>query len=183
MIDYGEVALRARESGDVAVLHRELYDDVVTRTRADGRAWRPLTLEQSPYRVDAGDEQVEAFTVIERATGAIAGEAALWQVDLHNRAANVGIALVPAFRGRGLAMPTLGALCSYAFDLRGLHRLQLETTADNEPMQRAAARVGFDGEGRRRESQWVAGRFVDVVVFGMVEEDWRAGARDATVRG
>ena len=33
-----KVYLRAREEADVAVLHRELYDDVEGFARADGRA-------------------------------------------------------------------------------------------------------------------------------------------------
>jgi RimJ/RimL family protein N-acetyltransferase len=62
----------------------------------------------------------------------------------------------------------LRLLCRYGFEIRGLHRLQLETLADNEPMIRAATQAGFIEEGRLRAARWVDGEFVDELVFGRV---------------
>jgi len=172
VITYGKVTLRARVDDDIAVLHRELYDDVATRVRADSRPWRPLTVTRSTYRADAAGEDTETFSVVEASSGELAGEAALWQIDTHNRSAHLAVAILPAFRGRGLAGDTLRALCEYGFTLRGLHRLQLETLADNEPMRRAAVRVGFRVEGQRRKSLWVAGEFSDDVIYGLLADDF-----------
>ncbi len=45
-------------------------------------------------------------------------------------------------------------LCHYGFVVRSLHRLQIETLADNEPMLRAAESNGFVREGVLRSSAW-----------------------------
>ena len=168
-----KVALRARSDADIAVLHSELYDDVATRSRANSRPWRPIAADSpaSPYRVGEPSMDVAFFSVVELANDELAGEAVLWGIDVHNRLAHLGISLRPSFRGRGLSADVLRVLCHYGFVVRGLHRLQLETLADNGPMIAAASRVGFELEGTLRSSAWVAGRFVDEVVYGLLAPD------------
>jgi RimJ/RimL family protein N-acetyltransferase len=165
-----KVELRARSEADIAVLHAELYDDVATRVRSDSRPWIPVPVDSpaSPFRVGEPNEDNAFFSVVECASNELAGEALLWDVDLHNRTAHVGISLRPAFRGRGLSTDVLRVLCHYGFDIRGLHRLQLETLADNRPMIEAASRVGFELEGTLRGSAWVDGAFADEVILGRV---------------
>jgi RimJ/RimL family protein N-acetyltransferase len=175
---YGEkVKLRARLDSDVAVLHSELYDDVATRSRADSRPWRPLSQAvASPYAAsDSPDAAV--FSVVEKTSDELAGEALLWSIDLHNRLAHIGISLRPGFRGRGLSIDVLRVLCEYGFSIRGLHRLQIETLADNTAMIRAATKAGFVREGEFRESAWVYGAFADEVVLGLLASDWQLSGR------
>ena len=105
----------------------------------------------------------------------LAGEALLWDIDLHNRYAHVGIALLPGVRGRGLGSETVELLTGYGFDVLGLHRLQLETLADNAAMISAAQKVGYRLEGTLRESAWVLGTFADEVILGLVADEWRSG--------
>jgi RimJ/RimL family protein N-acetyltransferase len=142
------VGLRAREQADVAVLHSELYDDVAgRRSQADTRAWRPIPVGPgSPFAVGEPSDETAAFSVVELATGELAGEALLWNVDQHNRVGHLGISLRPGFRGRGLGTDVVRVLTQYGFATRGLHRMQLETLADNKGMLAAANRVGYRRE-------------------------------------
>jgi RimJ/RimL family protein N-acetyltransferase len=167
------VVLRARREADVAVLHSELYDDVATRSQADSRPWTPLGEgSPSPYAATGVPGDAAAFSVVERASGDLAGEALLWGIDLHNRLAHLGISLRPGFRGRGLSTDVVRLLCFYGFAVRGLHRLQVETLASNEAMVRTATRVGFAREAELREAAWVAGAFVDEVILGLLAGDF-----------
>jgi len=172
---HGEVVgLRARRESDVPVLHAELYDDVVTRSRADSRPWQPIAAGSghSPFAVTGPSAETALFSVEELASEELAGEALLWQVDSHNRSAHVGIALRPAFRGRGLSVDVLQLLCRYAFVVRGLQRLQVETLADNAAMLAAAASVGFTREGTLRRSAWVYGAYADEAILGLLATEW-----------
>ena len=98
--------LRARFPGDAEILHAELYEDVETRVRADSRPWVPIPAgPASPFWAAAGtsqDADVAVFSVVELATGGLAGDAVLWDIDPHNRSAHIGLSLRPACRGRGL---------------------------------------------------------------------------------
>ena len=72
--------------------------------------------------------------------------------------------------GRGYGTEALQLLVGYGFDVLGLHRLQIETLADNAAMIGSAESAGFRLEGRLRGSGWVLGEFVDEVVLGLVRE-------------
>jgi RimJ/RimL family protein N-acetyltransferase len=174
----GEVAgLRARHEGDIPILEDELYNDVETRSRADTRPWRPLPpgSSSSPFRVADPENDPAAFSVVELATGELAGGAVLWGVDPHNRLAHIGLALRKSFRGKGLGTDTVRVLCQYGFVVRGLHRLQAETLADNAAMIRAATQAGFTQEGVLRRAAWVNGEFLDEVILGQLASEWNAG--------
>ena len=177
MLSAGQVGLRARDEADVAVLHAELYEDIATRMRADSRPWRPITAGSaaSPYAVSEPRDDVAVFSVVELASGELAGEALLWAIDLHNRSAHLGVSLRPAFRGRGLGADVVVALCEYGFAVRGLHRLQVDTLARNTAMIRAAERAGFMHEGGLRQAAWVNGEFADEAILGLLAADWNGG--------
>jgi RimJ/RimL family protein N-acetyltransferase len=83
------------------------------------------------------------------------------------------MSLRPAFRGRGLAPDIVKVLCHYGFEVLGLHRLQVDTLADNAAMIATARRVGFVMEGTLRQGAWVMGTFVDEVVLGLLADEWR----------
>ena len=120
---------------------------------------------------------------MELAGSQLAGEALLWAIDLHNRSAHLGLSLRPAFRGRGLGADVVVALCEYGFAVRGLHRLQVDTLADNTAMIRAATRAGFVSEGRLRRAAWVNADFADEVILGLLATDWASGGSRPTSEG
>jgi RimJ/RimL family protein N-acetyltransferase len=171
----GEVAaLRARHDSDIPVLEAELYDDVAMRSRSDARPWRPIPpgSAASPFRVTDPREDPAAFSVVELASEELAGAAVLWGVDTHSRMAHIGLSLRPSFRGRGLGVDTVRLLCRYGFEVRGMHRLQVDTLADNDAMIRAATRAGFTREGTLRQASWVTGAFADEVILGQLISEW-----------
>jgi hypothetical protein len=51
----------------------------------------------SPYAVTEPNNETACFSVAEIATDELVGEALLWGIDTHSRAANVGISLRPSF--------------------------------------------------------------------------------------
>ncbi len=169
------VALRARLESDVAVLDAELHDDVATRSRADSRPWRPVTpgTAASSFAVAPPGDDAARFSVVSLDHGELAGSALLWQIDAHNRSAHLGISLRPTFRGRGFGIDTVRVLCTYGFAVLGLHRLQLETLADNAAMVHTALSAGFTREGTLSRAAWVDGEFLDEAIFGLLADAWR----------
>ena len=176
-----DVALRARHADDIAVLHDGLYNDVITRAQADSRPWIPIPAGApalSPYAVESVSESASFFSVV-TVDDELVGEALLWGIDTFNRFAHVGLALLPAFRGRGFATESLQLLCRYGFVVRGLNRLQLETNPVNAPMIRAAKNAGFVEEGTLRQANWSLGAFHGALVMGLLASEWRdQSARD-----
>src|SRR5258707_15035674 len=146
MLRAGKVGLRARDEADVAVLHAELYEDIVTYMTADSRPWRPIPADSSasPYAIGEPGDDLALFSVVELApgelaggelvSGELAGAALLWAIDLHNRTAHLGVSLRPSFRGRGLGTDVVLALCEDGFTVPGLPRLPGDPLASNAAM-------------------------------------------------
>jgi RimJ/RimL family protein N-acetyltransferase len=171
------IGLRAQQDSDIEVFETELLNDVDTRMRSDSRPWRPVApgSADSPYRgpADRDDHgEVVKFSAVELATGELAGEALLWAIDVHNRSAHIGLSLRPGFRGKHLGTDIVSVLCRYGFAIRGLHRLQVDTLADNHAMIGAAVRAGFTSEGTIRQEAWVNGSFADGVILGQLASEW-----------
>ena len=120
-------------------------------------------------------DDAAVLSVVRLPTEELAGEALLWGIDTHNRSAHLGISLLPSFRGHGLGADVVRLLCYYGFAVRGMHRLQVETLADNAAMIATATRAGFTREGTLRGTSWVDGAFADEAVLGLLAAEWRGG--------
>ena len=96
-------------------------------------------------------------------------------IDLHNRRAEIGLVLRPGFRERHLGTDVIRVLCHYGFVIRGLHRLQITTLADNQAMIAVAVRVGFVLEGTGRDVAWIDGAFADGVTLSLLSGEWSPG--------
>ncbi|MEU8774315.1 GNAT family protein [Streptomyces sp. NPDC048606] len=175
MLKGGKVGLRARHEDDIPILRTELYDDVVNSSRAESGPWRPITPGSKDPRLTADAENPAhvPFSVIDLERGTLVGTATLWGIDNHSRAAHIGLGLLPSARGQGYGTDVVAVLCHYGFVVRGLHRIQIETLADNTAMLRSAERNGFVREGVLRSSAWVLGEFLDEVILGLLARDWK----------
>jgi RimJ/RimL family protein N-acetyltransferase len=168
--------LRAHTDADIEIFEAELLAEVETRVRATGRPWLPVApgATDSPYRKAEDRADVVCFSVVELATGDLAGQAVMSGIDLHNRHAEIGIVLRPACRGRHLGADAVRVLCRYGFAIRGLHRLQMTTLADNHAMIGAAIKAGFALEGTARDAAWINGAFADGVTLSLLFPEWSA---------
>jgi UDP-4-amino-4,6-dideoxy-N-acetyl-beta-L-altrosamine N-acetyltransferase len=75
-------------------------------------------------------------------------------------------------RGAGRAAQALGL--DLAFDELGLDKVSAEVLADNDVALKAQAAAGFRREGYLREHIVKDGRRRDVVLLGILAEEWRA---------
>lgn len=176
MLTGGTIGLRARHKEDIPILLDELYNDEVNASRAEGGPWRPIGPDSDDRRLSADakeEDDVVRFSIVELAGGTLIGAATLWGIDTHNRFAHIGLGLLPGARGRGFGTDVVATLVHYGFVVRGLHRLQIETLADNPAMLRAAERNGFVREGQTRASAWVMGEFIDEVILGLLAAEYR----------
>jgi RimJ/RimL family protein N-acetyltransferase len=83
----------------------------------------------------------------------------------------IGIALFPPFRGRGLGTAAQRTFVDHLFATTQVHRIQAQTEAGNRAEQRALEKVGFEREGRQREALFRAGKWRDLVLYGLLRSD------------
>ena len=64
-------------------------------------------------------------------------------------------------------------LLKYAFRHHNYHKVWLRVHAGNERALRAYVACGFREEGRLRAHVWSDGRYDDLVLMGVLREEWQ----------
>jgi RimJ/RimL family protein N-acetyltransferase len=78
--------------------------------------------------------------------------------------------------GGGQGQVFLRALVDYGFGTLGARKVWLDASGENPRALRTYERAGFTLEGRLRQHWYrpALGRVVDLVLFGMLREDWES---------
>jgi ribosomal-protein-serine acetyltransferase len=84
----------------------------------------------------------------------------------------LGCWLEPGAEGRGLVTLACRALLDWAFEERGLHRVEWRCRADNERSSAVATRLGMTFEGVLREAWKVGDTFHDKQVWSVLNAEW-----------
>jgi RimJ/RimL family protein N-acetyltransferase len=104
-------------------------------------------------------------------TGTQIGFAAFVQLDLAAREGEIGYAVGPAARGRGVASRSLELLTRWGFDELELLRIELLIDAENAGSARVAERAGYTLEGVLRSKYVKEGLRADVGVWSRLRGD------------
>lgn len=76
--------------------------------------------------------------------------------------------------GKGYAKEAARIICDHAFTSMNLRRIGCGTFEDNEPMKKLARYIGMKEEGRRREAVFKRGRYLDIIEFGVLKNEYEA---------
>jgi len=90
----------------------------------------------------------------------------------NHKQGEVGWALNIGYRGRGYATEAARALISYGFQTLGLHRILADTSNMNVSSLKVMERLGMRREGHYRESEFQDGRWMDVLVYAILADEW-----------
>lgn len=89
-----------------------------------------------------------------------------------SQVANIGYELSPDYWGNGYASEAIGRLVAFGFGQLGLRRVWAKTTADNHASRRLLEKLGLRLEGRMRSHEYIAGKWVDRLIYGMLADEW-----------
>jgi RimJ/RimL family protein N-acetyltransferase len=129
--------------------------------------WLPRHLE----RYERGrQEGTRAAWAIVDDDGAFLGLALAPNIHADEREVELGYAVAPSARGRGVATWALNELTRWAFDELGALRAELIIAADNAGSVRVAERCGYVLEGVRR-SIYFKGRRADEAIYSRIVSD------------
>lgn len=155
--------------------------EAIVRANADPVTRRFLTLLPVPYTLDDARAYLKGaeakwagggaeFSVTDGSTGAYLGSVGLQPPDVWGTP-EIGYALAPWARGKGVTTAAVRAVTQWAFD-KGVHRVQLIAEVENVASLKVAYGAGFTQEGVQREAKLLRdGRRADWVVFARLAGD------------
>lgn len=83
----------------------------------------------------------------------------------------IGIALLPEWRGRGVGWRAQALLCDYLFTHTPAQRIEAGTHPENIAEQKALVKAGFQLEGVIRASEFRAGAWRDGYLYSRLRDD------------
>lgn len=154
----------------------------VERGRAYLRRWLPwvdhthspddirefITRVQGQYDANQGPQ---AGVWIE---GEFAGSVGCHPINWPNRNCSIGYWIAERHQGRGIITHCCTTLLSYLFDDLRLHRVAIECGTGNARSCAIPHRLGFVREGISRHGEWLNDRWIDLVEWSILEDEWRA---------
>ena len=163
-----------------AALHGDGLYEAATAEDADSRfRWLFEARPESRAAFQPWLEKVEAsedplfFTVIDKASGKIAGRQTLMRIDQTFGVIEIGSILWGSLVARKPAATEAQFLFArYVFDELGYRRYEWKCNNHNEPSKRAAERFGFSFEGIFRQHMIVKGENRDTAWYSIVDGDW-----------
>jgi RimJ/RimL family protein N-acetyltransferase len=90
-----------------------------------------------------------------------------------------GFALGSPFWGTGVFQEAADLVLEFAFETVGVHRLEARAVVQNGRGNGALRKVGAVQEGVLRRSFLSNGEYLDQMLYGIVEDDWRAARKPA----
>jgi len=128
--------------------------------------------EDARLRVERGRLVVQ---VDAEPAGFVSWVGARWGPEPQSVCASIGIALLPAWRGRGVGTTAQRLLARLLLDALPIARVQADTATDNPAERKALERAGFTCEALLRGAEVRDGRVRDRLLFSMTRADLTAG--------
>jgi diamine N-acetyltransferase len=166
------VVLRTMERSDLPRLHA--LGANVELQMLGGSAWNPIPLAAFEKEFDKHVEDEDKAEFVIEVDGKVIGDIGLhhWR-NRRAGTASMGVAISdPEYVGKGYGREAIGLLLDWAFRINNYHRIGLETLATNERAIRCYRACGFIEEGRLRQHDYSDGARVDVVVMGLLRDEW-----------
>lgn len=138
------------------------------RTEADSRRFLEWVLGR--YQAgEAGD-----WAIMDRKTGHIIGSMGIVEVDAAHRCCEIGYVIGRMHWGQGYTAEALGRLVRFLFEECGMNRIQAKCCKENHGSARVLEKTGFQYEGLLRERMHMKNRFWDLMIYSLLEREWRA---------
>jgi diamine N-acetyltransferase len=162
------VRLRAVEEEDLAKINEAIWDPEVTEQMSI--AWPEAVAQTRQFWewIRASDSNL--LLVIETIAGEFVGSVGLHGIDARSRQAELGIWIARPHWDKGYGTEAVRIASRFAFREMNLQRVYLHVYDTNPRGIRAYEKVGYKEEGRLRRSQFVNGRYADVIVMGLLAE-------------
>jgi RimJ/RimL family protein N-acetyltransferase len=112
------------------------------------------------------------WAIADRETNSCLGHAGLYQIDHRVRACEFGILIGDSSRwGKGIGKEVTSTIVAYGFDELNMNRIELSVIASNPRAIRLYEGLGFGREGLRRQAQYRAGEYLDVILMSILRSE------------
>ncbi len=161
-------------------IHAESLYNVVNSNRPYLREWLPWVDNMQTVanfrqyiinsKKQAADKTDFSFAIIIDKN--IVGRIGMHHINQQNKIGEIGYWLANGLQGRGIITNCCKALINYGFNELGLNRIEIKCGVGNEKSCAIAEKLHFKPEGILRGSELLNGKFIDLHLYAMLNDDW-----------
>jgi ribosomal-protein-serine acetyltransferase len=135
-----------------------------------GREENSEFVKRALHDVATGEAYEAGIWYQERLVGSIG----LHARDSIFRKMEMGYWISEELQGKGIVTRSSLTMMGFAFDELKLNRVEIHVAVGNDRSSAIPERLGFTREGTLRKMGWhAAGEHADLVVYGMLAEEWK----------
>ncbi len=113
------------------------------------------------------------WVIIEKSSEQLVGYFGFWRLMKDHCRAEVGYALSPEFWGKGYMTEAVDIMLDFGFNELKLHSIEANVNPNNDSSIKLLERSGFRKEAYFRENYLFNGKFIDSVIYSLLESDPR----------
>jgi ribosomal-protein-serine acetyltransferase len=104
--------------------------------------------------------------------GKIVGGTGFAALEWIYQKAEIGYWIAADMQGQGIVTRSCKSLISHAFSELKLHRVEIHCAFGNTKSRAIPEKLGFKSEGVLREAHLVNNNFSDLVIYGLLADEW-----------
>lgn len=179
MIIGDQIRFRAIEKEDLPCFVKWLNDPEVRQglsllvplSLAEEEDWFEGVLKRSPFERPLA---IEIQPDPKKEDWVFVGNCGLIAIDWQNRSAEIGIHIgEKEYWDQGFGTKAMRLMLKHGFNNLNLHRLWLRVFENNQRAIRSYEKARFIQEGNFRQAQYLDGKYVDVMIMSMLQNEWQ----------
>lgn len=122
----------------------------------------------------SGNKEEFIFGIFDIQSEELIGSCGVFAINWKNSTCYVGISLASEWQNKGIGTDAMNTLISFIFNYIPIHKIKLQVFSFNANAIRSYKKCYFEQEGILRNEIFRFGKFHDVLLFGLLREDWVA---------
>ena len=140
------------------------------------QGWIPETIEDVEVFINKISKQINIaetwfqFVIVNKECNKIIGDLGIHFID--NLQVEIGCTLNKDFQNKGFATEAIKKLIDYLFNELNKHRIIASIDPENKSSIRLVEKLGFRKEAHFIESLFINDKWVDDLIYALIEKDW-----------
>lgn len=143
------------------------------------QGWIPKTIGEVEIFIEKIAKQINEpetwyqFAIIEKESQKIVGDFGVHFLDRENKQVEIGCTLNKNYQNKGYATESVRKVIDFLFSDLNKHRIITSIDPNNVSSIRLVERIGFRKEAHFVESLFVNEKWVDDLIYSLIEKDWK----------
>lgn len=174
-IDGNSIYLRFIQESDLEEYYAFLQDPEMNRLTGSQKEFTRVEIVDWIKKISLKHEDRIDLMIMLKETDELLGEVVLNEIDPINRSANIRIGIQGTHhRGKGYGTEAIISMLRYGFKTVKLHRIHLGVYAFNPRAIHVYEKIGFQREGIQRDATYLDGKFHDMIIMSILEDEFRS---------